>query len=190
MAKTSIDYQILKFAAKSPSALGRWIECETCKQPFYVTPSRLRQVERKGAVIRYCSLKCRPYAREFNPFWRKHHTAETIAKMMEHPNHPKFVSGPTNPNSSFYGPSFRGSTAEWWKRYLLDTLGKCQQCGYDTEPGILTLHHIDRNPHRNCMENIRLLCPICHALDHFTAKDGQFSQLTNRHRRGQNGVDD
>lgn len=167
-------FEKAKFAPKPPAAKGVWIECETCKRPFYVFPSRLRQAERKGAVIRYCSRKCRPYSKEFNPFWRRHHSEEAIAKMMEHPSHPVFVSGPTNPNAAQYGPQFRGKTREWWKRYLTETVGKCERCGYMEYPGILEIHHVDRNKRRNRRDNILLLCPTCHDVDHYLAEDGPY----------------
>jgi len=180
-------FEQLKFAPKPPWATGKWIECETCKRPFYVCPSRLRQVKKKGFVIRYCSRKCRPYHKEFNPFWRKHHSEETIAKMMQHPNHPKFVSGlvdlnaqprgVSNPNLTRYGSGFRGATVEWWRDYLMETIGYCEECGYDTFPNILILHHIDRNRRHNFRDNLLLLCPNCHATDHWQAKDGIFNGL-------------
>lgn len=176
MAKTSDSFRKLKFSEKPPSATGSWIECDTCKTPFYVHRSRLKQVEKKGNVIRYCSLKCRTYRKEFNPFWRKHHTEEAIEKMREHPNRPRFVSGPTNPNVAQYGPDFRGKTAVWWRQYLKNTIGCCEKCGYEEYPGILMIHHIDRNHRRNNRQNLQLLCPNCHMLEHFLAQDGPFGK--------------
>lgn len=167
-------FEKLKFSPKPPSAKGVWVKCQTCGRPFYVFPSRLRAAERKGHVIRYCSLACRPYEEEFNPFWRKHHREESITKMMEHPNHPVFTSGPTNPNAAQYGPDFRGKTSIWWRQYLIATVGKCERCGYNEHPGVLQIHHVDRNRRRNQRDNLQLLCPTCHAIDHFLAEDGPF----------------
>lgn len=51
----------------------------------------------------------------------------------------------------------------------------CEICGWDTEPGVLELHHRDRNRKNNARKNLALVCPNCHAIDHFHAKDGQFA---------------
>ncbi len=56
------------------------------------------------------------------------------------------------------------------KRWLKDTYGeKCCQCGWaETNPHTrripLHLDHIDGNWRNNRPENLRLLCPNCHAL--------------------------
>ena len=42
----------------------------------------------------------------------------------------------------------------------------CERCGYDDEPRILGVHHKDRNPKNNTLENIEVLCPNCHSLEH------------------------
>ena len=43
---------------------------------------------------------------------------------------------------------------------------ECERCGYNTEPKILGVHHKDRNRHNNALENLEVLCPICHSLEH------------------------
>ena len=69
------------------------------------------------------------------------------------------------------------------KRTLLNTIGRCERCGYSTEPGILEIHHIDRNRRFNHRSNLLLLCPLCHSLDHFHAHDGQFRNNLGRQPR-------
>lgn len=60
--------------------------------------------------------------------------------------------------------------------------GRCTRCGWNTEPGILQIHHKDRDTANNTIENLELLCPNCHALEHFNAKDGWYnpSSVTNK----------
>lgn len=46
---------------------------------------------------------------------------------------------------------------------------KCELCGFDkvhprTGNSILEIHHVDENPENNRPENLKLLCPNCHAL--------------------------
>lgn len=54
-----------------------------------------------------------------------------------------------------------------WKHYLLRTEGhRCAICRLETwngHPIPLELDHIDGNASRNVQENLRLLCPNCHA---------------------------
>lgn len=53
---------------------------------------------------------------------------------------------------------------------------ECNRCSYDTEPGILVVHHKDRDRKNNLPKNLEVLCPNCHELEHFQAKDGRWSR--------------
>lgn len=46
---------------------------------------------------------------------------------------------------------------------------KCEDCGYDTVPGILEIHHVVRKADggSDAIENLVLLCPNCHAIRHY-----------------------
>ena len=53
------------------------------------------------------------------------------------------------------------------KLRLLSLRGKfCEKCGY-TKVEILQVHHKDRNKENNELENLELICPNCHAENHF-----------------------
>lgn len=39
---------------------------------------------------------------------------------------------------------------------------KCIACGWDEDERILEVHHIDENREHNNIENLCILCPICH----------------------------
>ena len=39
---------------------------------------------------------------------------------------------------------------------------KCAICGWDEDKDILEVHHIDENLSHNELENLIILCPICH----------------------------
>lgn len=39
---------------------------------------------------------------------------------------------------------------------------KCAVCGWDEDADILEVHHIDENREHNELENLIILCPICH----------------------------
>lgn len=66
------------------------------------------------------------------------------------------------------------------KEHLLGSARACQRCGWGAEPGILELHHKDRNRRNNHLSNLIVVCPNCHAVDHFQRKDGQFANNLGR----------
>lgn len=53
-------------------------------------------------------------------------------------------------------------------RLLEEASYQCSQCGYDKKrpdgQSILEIDHIDGNPENNSKNNLRVLCPNCHAL--------------------------
>ena len=59
---------------------------------------------------------------------------------------------------------------------------ECKKCGYDKYE-ILQVHHIDRNRENNEIDNLELICPNCHAEEHFLKK----SWLKNYMEGGQDG---
>ena len=56
------------------------------------------------------------------------------------------------------------------RRFLLEKYGeKCSLCGWNkknlsTGYSPLEVDHLDGNADNNCIENVRILCPNCHAL--------------------------
>lgn len=50
----------------------------------------------------------------------------------------------------------------------------CARCPWSVELAVLVVHHKDRNRENNEPENLEVLCPNCHALEHFYAKDGPY----------------
>lgn len=63
-------------------------------------------------------------------------------------------------------PRHYGSGYKSWARRELGNA--CVRCGY-TEFPILEIHHIDRDRTNNKIENLELLCPNCHSIEHLTA---------------------
>jgi 5-methylcytosine-specific restriction endonuclease McrA len=52
----------------------------------------------------------------------------------------------------------------WFSRF--GRMAKCERCGYDDKPGILQVHHKDRDRENNALSNLEVLCPNCHAEEH------------------------
>lgn len=44
---------------------------------------------------------------------------------------------------------------------------ECNRCGYNEHPKILQVHHIDRNRSNGDLSNLEILCPNCHAFEHW-----------------------
>lgn len=46
----------------------------------------------------------------------------------------------------------------------------CQRCGFHMHPEILEVHHMDRDRANNTQQNLEVLCPNCHAIEHKSEK--------------------
>lgn len=62
-------------------------------------------------------------------------------------NHPNFVSG----SGSYRARAIRHYGA------------KCAVCSWDEDPRVIDVHHRDENRRHNKLENLVVLCAICHA---------------------------
>lgn len=49
----------------------------------------------------------------------------------------------------------------------------CNRCGYNQHPSILEVHHKDRNRENNTEENLEVLCPNCHTVEHRVITNAQ-----------------
>lgn len=56
-----------------------------------------------------------------------------------------------------------GDSQDYRKKALREYQHKCSICGYNEEPNILQVHHIDENRQNNQLNNLIVLCPNCHA---------------------------
>lgn len=48
---------------------------------------------------------------------------------------------------------------------------KCNRCGYNKFKEVLQVHHIDRNHDNVSINNLEILCPTCHAEEHYVSKN-------------------
>ena len=82
------------------------------------------------------------------------------------------------------------------REFLLDDCKRaCQSCGYSkTRPdgkGILEIDHIDGDHTNNSKENLRVLCPNCHALTPNFRNWGRGSKKSSKRlRKGNTGYED
>lgn len=183
------NYYALRDNPAKRKRKGFYYTCETCSREFYTTPSRVRQNERNGTCIRFCSKACYGTGKtgDGNPMWGKKQTPESIAATRNHPNRRVFDASRDNPNFARWGlePHVNSTNARW-RRKLAEVRGlKCERCGFDAYPNIVQVHHVDRNRKHNVAENLMLLCPNCHEIEHFEAKDGRFSPERGKRKKPQ-----
>ena len=57
------------------------------------------------------------------------------------------------------------SVKKWLKRRGL--IKVCEVCGFDSPKEILIVHHKDRDRTNNSLDNLKILCPNCHAVEHY-----------------------
>lgn len=164
----SKEFDKLKFGKQKRDRKGAWITCSTCKREFYVFPARL-----KLGMVKYCSSKCFKRDGDKNPMWNHKQKKSSIDKMMNHPNRYSFKDDNSNPNIRYSSNNYTGNTYSWWQKHRNRRTIICERCGFK-ETGILQVHHKDRNRKNNKKENIEIICPNCHTLEHFNNKDGQF----------------
>lgn len=60
------------------------------------------------------------------------------------------------------------------KKILLAGATGCARCGWNDYLQVLEVHHKDRNHKNNFLSNLELICPNCHSVEHYLAKDGQY----------------
>ncbi len=62
----------------------------------------------------------------------------------------------------------------WYKIHW--PMEHCERCDYSTYPEILVIHHKDRDRSNNNKENLEVLCPNCHAVEHYKKQESSASQ--------------
>jgi 5-methylcytosine-specific restriction endonuclease McrA len=165
------SYHEVKFRPERKPRRGAWLKCVTCSTDFYVFPERLR----RPAKVRFCSKKCYTRVGTDNPFYNKKHTKITREKWALNPDRSQFSSGEQNPNFIRFGKTsgFFGTTFIWWRTHLLEKIGKCEVCGF-SDKRILEVHHKNRDRGDNTRNNLILVCPNCHSIDHWESKSGKY----------------
>jgi len=70
---------------------------------------------------------------------------------------------------------------KWLKRR--DMITECEDCGYDEHPEILVVHHRDRDRTNNALFNLAVLCPNCHALEHYNENKEGWGHASTKRRK-------
>lgn len=148
------------------------LTCSNCKKQFYRLASRATEDK-----LRFCSITClnsSGMVKRGPTSKRKKciHCFKSLNNNNKNQTHKechdfyKFCAW-WNGNSEI-ATSKRCEPHVWVKRVITELRGdKCEQCGYDEKrndgASIIQMDHIDGNCENNLKENLRLLCPNCHA---------------------------
>ena len=133
-------------------------DCGVCGKSFEFIATRAN-------TAKYCSREC---------YYKSLRGRGSVTYKCEHceaefkgsPSHPrKFCSRACvgKSNRSTFEAKFTTVRKQMLVRNMIQA---CQRCGYDTHPEILGVHHKDRNRNNNSIENLEVLCPNCHSLEH------------------------
>lgn len=156
---------------------GKDIKCKVCNKVFYVPSYRVK-------TARFCSLNCqnhKQYERfKFNCLQCGKESSDSPCRLgirkfcsiecyntfqvdrksdQREKRRLAIASARIKGQLGNSGPSTR-------KFAFLNKEGKCQFCGYDEYKCCLDVHHIDQNPNNNKIENLAILCVICHRKVH------------------------
>ncbi len=145
--------------------------CEFCQTQFNAP---VKEVNRGNG--RFCSQKCsssRKYPKSPNtvcaycnaPFYRQvSHLAGSKSKLYfccrQHKDLAQRIGGIKDIQPPHYGATLADYREVAFKHYPK----VCSRCGYDK---YVIVHHKDRDRSNNSIENLEVLCPNCHALEHF-----------------------
>lgn len=138
----------------------------------------------EAATRKYCSITCFRSQRQRQPkqcslcnqlFISKHKKAKYCSVLCA-----AKVTGAQKSQKHIESGLWNNSRIS--KRLRIEELGKphCERCSWDAVPGILEIHHKDRNRRNNQLINLELLCPNCHSTEHYIARDGQFANNLGR----------
>ena len=106
--------------------------CDYCGKEFFIAPSKLTNTK---SGLHFCSRECKD-------------KAQCIS---------------SGNKFSAIKPAHYGTTKkDYRKKAFREYEHKCAICGYNEDIDILEVHHIDENRQNNSLENLIILCPICH----------------------------
>lgn len=135
------------------------LSCRVCSKPF-------RVIDFRQKTAKFCSRRC--YYRDIHLRGTVEVACRLCGKVVRSaPSHKRIycsrrctgMAKRTTPAGSFM----------YVRKKLLraELLKACYQCGYDTHPEILEVHHVDHDRKNNHWSNLAVTCPNCHKLHHY-----------------------
>lgn len=153
--------------------------CETCDHPFLAplketvrgngrfcsrscSSARPRKLKLTNAVCGYCDNKfyCRPSR-------IRNSKSGLLFCCRSH----KDIAHRLNGITDLHPPHYGTGTGQYSYREQAWAAFQhiCNRCRFNDER-ILVVHHLDRNRKNNALDNLEILCPNCHAMEHYVKK--------------------
>lgn len=148
-------------------------KCTICESTYFVSSW-------KKNTSRYCSEKCSNKGQYKSKIARHPEGLQGSLNMDCHVCGKALRRRPEISKSGIYTCSYKcmgisrltdttkGNHPSYVKRWFArkGKMSECEECGYNQIPGILVLHHRDRDRSNNTTGNLQVLCPNCHAIEH------------------------
>lgn len=137
--------------------------CTECKKPIYRRPAEIKQ----KVLGAFCSQAC------YGKAQRKEHPCKICGCLILASANKKTCSricaNKNRAGMKYLGRSKKDKVKSY--RQLRERLfrirpKKCERCGFSIYK-ILQIHHRDRDRNNNELNNLELLCPNCHAMEHY-----------------------
>ena len=143
--------------------------CKACDKPFFVRNYR-------KDTAKFCSHFCQKH-KQYEPDKKQYVCFGCKKEFTDSPsrNRKKFCSMDCRTLSSdsvkerrkkakISKLKTRGTTSTRVLRKYIFSIkeAKCEICSYNKRTYCLDLHHIDHNPNNNSIDNIAVLCALCH----------------------------
>ena len=140
--------------------------CLTCNKSIYKRPS---EVKKNNSHV-FCSIIC------YGKFIRKENPCLVCGRLIMARFNKKTCSRACS-NKHREGIKYKMGRPhdkivhqQGLKFRLLEQRGnKCERCNY-SKTEILVVHHKDRDRTHNDLDNLELICPNCHYLEHYLEK--------------------
>jgi 5-methylcytosine-specific restriction endonuclease McrA len=146
------------------------VKCDYCDASINKKPSQVKLYKHS-----FCDKYCRS-----NYFSKKFITeCKTCRKEVERRNSEKNNNGnyfcSKSCSSSWNNQLRKRENHPNWKTgknsyrvyALREKENKCERCGYDKYTEILQVHHKNKDRNDTSLENLELLCPNCHCIEHY-----------------------
>ena len=151
--------------------------CAVCAKDIDIRPSKVRE---EG---NYCSKECYGKAKT-----AKHAVTRKCDYCGADVTMPKSkrAVGACYCNKSCAAKAKTGNKSSQWSggassyrvRGLREYGAKCNRCGYCEHEKVLQVHHVDHDRSNNEIDNLEVICPTCHSVEHQVLHKGNCDKPT------------
>ena len=135
------------------------IKCKTCGREQTISPSTLTP----NNVANYSFLGCLDCKYQEVECAYCHKKFKRLKSALEKDNKTGYVYCSKECGNRHKNEFVKRNDSSAYRRNAFEYYEhKCAVCGYDECVEVLEVHHIDENRNNNSIENLIILCPICH----------------------------